>query len=151
MKLSAKIVDQFCSVLFPFCLLGFFFRLSRDLGAEQLRFSRFQLNLSLHFYSTLDFLAIVYDPRFDLHKLILDLNMELTEKIETSTYWSIQLYIMFGPRLGCTHSICLANWHDGCSLCEGPLGFDNENTENINKCMISYCRWLVELGRLSQE
>ena len=58
---------------------------------------------------------------------------------------------MFGPHLGCKHSICFANWHDGFGLRERHLGFDYEYTKNINKYMNSYCRWLVELGRLSQE
>ena len=77
--------------------------------------------------------------------------MELTEKIDTSTNLSIRLYIMFGPRLGCTHSIHLANWHDGCGLCEGPLGFDYEYTKDKQKYMNYSCRRLVELGRFSQE
>ena len=77
--------------------------------------------------------------------------MELTEKIGTSTDLSLRLYIMFGPCLGCTHSICLANWHDGCGLCEGPIGCDYNYTKDILKYLNSSCQSLVELGRFLQE
>ena len=77
--------------------------------------------------------------------------MELSEKIDASADVSIRINIMFGPRLGCTQSICLTNWYDGCGLHEGPLGYDYEYTKDIHKYKTFYCRWLVELGRFTQE
>ena len=59
--------------------------------------------------------------------------MEFNEKINISIDLSICLYIMFGPCLGCTHSIPLVNWHDEYGLWEGPLGFKYEYTKDINK------------------
>ena len=73
--------------------------------------------------------------------------MELTEKIDTSTDLSIQLYVMFDPCLGCTHSIHVANWHDGYGLCDVRLGYDYEYTKDIINYLNSYCHCLVKMSR----
>ena len=85
------------------------------------------------------------------NKITIITNRTLNKKIDISMYLSIRLYIMFGPRLGCTHSISLANWHDGCGLCEGPLGLDYKYTKDIYKYLTSSCHCLVKLGQFSQD
>ena len=86
--------------------------------------------------------------------MIVDWKMEHSETIldgnDTSTNVSIRIHVMFGPRLGCSHSIRISNWHDGFGLHDGPLGFDYAYTKGINDNTTYFCHHLVKLGRFSQ-
>ena len=80
--------------------------------------------------------------------------MELSETSlagnDASTNVSIQIHIMFGPSLGCSHSIRVAKWHDSFGFCDGPLGFDYAYTNDIQDKTTFFCHHLMKLGRFSQ-
>ena len=81
--------------------------------------------------------------------------MELSETIlagnDTSTNVSICIHIMFGPHLGYSPYIRVANWHDGFGLRDGPLGFDYVYTKDIYEKTTYFCRCLMNIGRFSQD